>query len=359
MSSLTLWIIAVSAAGAAVLFGLVALGLARPNAAAEVAEPQPQPQPQEPVPVAAPVQSPEVDRLRNVAGFAAVIELGDLCARVLRVAIDAVGAEAGAVAVDCPEPAPSVVESSGLTIGEIAWLGTSLHAHNDSSVITRYLYERTTWLDERFVTAVLVPLRDSEGEPIGNLAALWRVDLADEAEGRLRSLEAVAADASAALTNAVRFHQVSALSIRDTETGLLNRRYFAGRLDAEVERAQRSGAHLTLLLAALDGSRGASPVVDGQLVELAELIRGELSINDEVCRVGLAELAALVPRSAAGVQPALEQIRRRLAESGNGIVVSAFELDYGEDSATFFERAKTAAAREVRQPTGTVKLTAS
>jgi GGDEF domain-containing protein len=359
MSSLTLWIIAVSAAGAAVLFALAALALARPRGTTDLAEPELQPEPQEAVPVPAPVHDPELDRLRNVAGFAAVIELGDLCARILRVAIDAVGAEAGAVAVDCPEPAPSVVETSGLTIGEIDWLATSLHAHNDSSIITRYIYEHPTWLDERFVTALLVPLRDSEGEPIGNLAALWRVDLGDEAEGRLRALEAIAADASAALTNAVRFHQVSTLSIRDADTGLLNRRYFAGRLDAEVERAQQSGANLTLLLAGLAEPPGAPQAVDAQLVELAGLIRLELSGRLDVCRVGASELAVLVPRAAAELRTALDQIRRQLGEVGDGVVFSACELDYGEDSGSFFERAKTAVVRDGRQPVSTVKLTAS
>ncbi len=335
------------------LFGLVALVLARPRHSAQAAEQEPQ----EAVPLVASIRDPEIDRLRNVAGFA-VIELGELCARVLRVAFDAAGAEAVAIAVDCPEPAASIVDSSGLTSSEIDWLATSLRAHNDSSIITRYLYEHATRLDERFVTAVLVPLRDNEGEPIGNLAALWRLDLDEEAEVRMHALEAVAADASAAITNAVRFHEVSALSIRDTDTGLLNRRYFAGRLDAEVERAHQSGASLTLLLLGLEKPGSASPTFDAQLVEVAELIQSELRGSDDVCRVGSAELAALVPRSVAELRVALEQIRRRLAETGNGVVVNAVELDYLEDSASFFERAKMAAARDGRLPIGTAKITA-
>jgi GGDEF domain-containing protein len=224
-------------------------------------------------------------------------------------------------------------------------------------MITRYLYEHPSGPEERFVTAMLVPLRDSEGEPIGNLAALWRSDLGELAEAHVHALETVAADASAAITNAMRFHEVSALSIRDTETGLHNRRYFAGQLDVEVERAQQMGASLTLLLVGLEESRGASPIVGAQLIEVAELIRFELSGNGEICRMGLAELAVLVPKSAAELQSALEQIRRRLAEGGDGAVVNAFERGEHEDSASFFDRAaKSSAAQDGRRPIGTTRF---
>ena len=280
-----------------------------------------------------------------MASFAAEIELVELCAHVLRVAVDAAAADAGAIAINCSEPDASIVDSSGLTTFETDWLALSLHAHNNSSIITRYLYDDLTGLDERIGTLVLVPLRDSEGEPIGNLAALWRSDLVEEAEVRLHALEVVAADASAALTNAVRFHEVSALSIRDTGTGLLNRRYFAGRLDAEVERAQQSSASLTLLHVGLEEGRAASPIVDSQLKEVADLVRFELGARGEICRVGSAELAALVRTSLAELRSALEQIRRRLAERGDGAVINAFELDEGEDSASFFGRAMSSRRR--------------
>jgi GGDEF domain-containing protein len=350
MSSLTLWIVVVAAAGAAVVFGVLALALARPRNKSEASEQEVQEAPAG----VAPTDAPEIDRLRNVAGFAADIELGELCAHVLRVAVDAADADAGAIAVDCSEPASSILDSSGLTTSEVEWLTTSLTAYNDSSMITRYLYEHPAGPEERFVTAMLVPLRDSESEPIGNLAALWRSDLGEKAEVHLRALEAVAADASAAITNAMRFQKVSALSIRDTETGLFNRRYFAGQLDAEVERAHQSRASLTLLLVGLDESQGASPNVDSQLTEVAELIRFELSGRGEICRVGLTEIAVLVPRSVAELGASLEGIHRRLTEGGDGAVVNAFELDDHEDSASLFERAS--AAHDGRAPISTVRF---
>jgi GGDEF domain-containing protein len=231
-----------------------------------------------------------------------------------------------------------------------------LHAHNNSSIITRYLYDDLTGLDERIGTLVLAPLRDSEDEPIGNLAALWRSDLVEEAEVRLHALEIVASDATAAITNAIRFHEVSALSIRDAGTGLLNRRYFAGRLDAEVERAQRSSASLTLLHVGLEGSGAASPVVDSQLKDVAELVRFELGARGEICRVGSAELAAVMRTSLGELRSAFEQIRRRLAERGDDAVINAFELDEGEDAASFFGRAMSSTAQNGRLPIGTVKL---
>lgn len=352
MSSLTLWIIVVSAAAAAVVFGLLAVVLARPRNRSEATESEPG----EAVKVVAPTHEPELERLRNSASFAAELELAELCAHVLKVAVDAAAADAGAIAIDCSEPAESIVDSSGLTTFETDWLATSLRAHNDSSIITRYLYDGVPGSNERIGTLVLVPLRDSEGEPIGNLAALWRSDLVEEAEARLHDLEAVAADAKAAITNAARFHEVSALSIRDAGTGLLNRRYFAGRLDAEVERARQSSASLTLLHVGLEDSRTASPIVDAQLKEVAELIRSELSDKGEICRVGFAELAALVPTNLAELRAALEQIRRRLADRSDGAVINGFELDEGEDSASFFGRAMSSATQNGRLPIGTVKI---
>jgi GGDEF domain-containing protein len=352
MSSLTLWIVVVAAAGAAVVFGLLALVLGRPRNKSEASEQESR----EASTVVAPTDAPEIDRLRNVAGFAADIDLGELCAHVLRVAVDAASADAGAIAVDCSEPASSILDSSGLTTTEVEWLTTSLTAYNDSSMITRYIYEHPTGPEERFVTAMLVPIRDSESEPIGNLAALWRSDLGDKAEVHLRALEAVAADATGAMTNAMRFHEVSALSIRDTETGLFNRRYFAGQLDAEVERAHQSGASLTLLLVGLDESQSATPNVDSQLMEVAELVRFELSGRGEICRVGLTEIAVLLPRSVAELRASLERIHRRLTEGGDGTVVSALELDDHEDSASLFERAKSSATQDGRLPIGTVRF---
>ena len=129
---------------------------------------------------------------------------------------------------------------------------------------------------------------------------------------RLHALEVVAADASPAITNAIRFTRSPSGLIRDPGTGLLNRRYFAGRLDAEVERAQQSSASLTLLHVGLGRSRAASPGVDSQLNEVAEMVRFELGARGEICRVGSAELATLIRTSRAELLTVLEQIRQQL-----------------------------------------------
>lgn len=341
MSSLTIWIIAISAAGAALLFGLLALVLARPGRGARE---------EQAAGSTAQVDDAEFDRLRIIADLATTIDLSELCGRVLTAALGTAGADAGAIAVECQAPVPSIVESVGLTSSDLEWLAHPLKAPNDSSIITRYLYEGPDGIDQRFGTALLVPLHDAQGESLGNLAALWRADLGAEADVRVRALESAVNDAAAAITNAVRFHQVSALSIRDTDTGLLNRRYFAGKLDAEVRQARASNEQLTLLLVSteVDDPEGAdSPAADALLVEVAEYMRFELGGSEGVYRLALAVLAVHVPASVAELQPTLDRVRRRLADGGNaggrgGGVVIAAELEYGEDATTFYERAEAA-----------------
>lgn len=359
MSALTIWVIAISAAGAALLLGLLALVLARPGRGLPE---------EEPVWSTTPAEDAEFDRLRVVADLATTIDLPDLCRRVLTVGLRVAEADAGAISVHCQAPVPSIVESSGLTSDDLEWLEHPLQAPNDSSIITRYLYEGLDGIGQRFGTALLVPLRDAKGESLGNLAALWRVDLGAEADTRVRALEVAVADATAALTNAVRFHQVSALSIRDTDTGLLNRRYFAGKLDTEVRRAHKANEPLALLLVSSewdDAEYGASPAADAQLVELADFVQHELGAGEGACRLTPAVLAVHVPKTLAELEPTLVRVRRRLAEgaTGNGRrggLVVVVQLEHGEDAEAFYHRAEVAlrSARHGQQALGATTFAA-
>ena len=170
MSSLTLWIIVVSAAGGAMMFGLLALVFARPRNRSEAADNEPV----EAVNLVAPSDEPELERLRNVASFAAEIELDELCAHVLRVASPPRPLTPGRSRSTARNPTlrPSIRQASRPTRPtglQRRCMRKQLVDHHSLS-----LDDDLTGSDERIGTLVLVPLRDSEGEPIGNLAALWR-----------------------------------------------------------------------------------------------------------------------------------------------------------------------------------------
>jgi diguanylate cyclase (GGDEF)-like protein len=375
MSSMTLWIVTVAAASAAVVFAGVALRLSLRSKPARDEEPTAAPR-SDTGATPAVEQPPSVDeaelrRLREVAAFTATLDLQELASRVLDTAILASGSEAGAIAVEAAEPAPPVIVARGLSEPELAWLSSPLRARNDSAIITRYLYDGRELGDERFATALLVPIRDGEGEPVGNLAALWRIDLAREADERLAALGEVVGVAAGGLTNALRFHEVSALSIRDTGTGLLDRRYFAGKLDAEVDRARRSGDRLALVLVMVDGlgaieSRRGAAEADAALARVAARLRQELVQPDEVCRLGRGELGLFVPGGeSADLQGALNRLRQSLDEiagdgSGKlGCSGAIAELRPGETTTSFYERAEAALRSARAVQTGGVVVAAA
>ena len=367
MSSLTLWIVTVSAAGAAMLFAIVALVLSvRPSRRRAAAQAEGQP----PAPTdegTGRSDEVEVRRLREAAELASMLDLRALCDRVLDAGILASGAEAGAIAIESSAPAGPVVVSRRLSDAELSWLSSPLTARNDSAIITRYLYEGRTHGDERFATALLVPLRDADGEPVGNLAALWRVDLAQEADNRLHALEEVVGTAAGAIANALRFYEVSALSIRDTGTGLLDRRYFVGKLGDEVELARAGQQRFALLLVLVEGltvveARQGAAAADGLLTRIAERLRAELRLPEEVFRIGRAELAAFVRGGeSADVQAAVNRIRRSLDDlthdAGTTLTCAAAIADLRpDDSATSLYERADAALRGARsmQPGGVV-----
>jgi diguanylate cyclase (GGDEF)-like protein len=101
-------------------------------------------------------------------------------------------------------------------------------------------------------------------------------------------------------------------SFTDELTGLFNRQYFHRVLDAEVERAKRSGRELALVLADVDGlaaidGRFGIDIGDEIIARAGELLRAAIRTarpdappgTEVACRVGGDELAVVVPSVAA------------------------------------------------------------
>jgi diguanylate cyclase (GGDEF)-like protein/putative nucleotidyltransferase with HDIG domain len=120
----------------------------------------------------------------------------------------------------------------------------------------------------------------------------------------------------------------AALAHRDVLTGLLNRRGFQELIDTELDRARRTDAALSLIVADLDGFRRVNDEHgrasgDEALRRVARTIRSCKRRYDAAARIGGEEFALLVPGSdAQGAYLLGERIRTQVAEGGDGLTAS-------------------------------------
>ena len=161
----------------------------------------------------------EVRRLRALATLAATLDLEELARRLVEVVVEDHGADAAAVGVR-PEPAEAlVVETLHLSDAETRWLGATLEAETVVASITRYVEaDAVAAAAERPIgTMIVVPLGEHHGVHAGNLAAVWRRDIAGTADRRLAELERVVADLQDVLENVLRVRRLERTSAGTSE----------------------------------------------------------------------------------------------------------------------------------------------
>jgi GAF domain-containing protein len=199
MSTTALWLLAAGAALAALAFGALAVVLRRlPAAPREAAD-----------------LDREAQRLREAAWFAATLDLGALALRIVEAALAASEADGAAVLIHPSDDVPGALETLQLAPAETDWIVNGLTAGNESSAIMRYPDVESAPGEERIKTALFVPVPGPSGEPFGTLAAVWRRDLGDEADGRLAVLDGVAGLAWPAIDNARRYERARRAAGRD------------------------------------------------------------------------------------------------------------------------------------------------
>lgn len=96
--------------------------------------------------------------------------------------------------------------------------------------------------------------------------------------------------------------RLAQLAVTDGLTGLYNHRHFHERLTLEVERSQRSGLPLSLLMLDVDHFKQFNdtfghPAGDEVLRQLARVLADTRRANDVVARYGGEEFAALLPNT--------------------------------------------------------------
>jgi diguanylate cyclase (GGDEF)-like protein len=130
--------------------------------------------------------------------------------------------------------------------------------------------------------------------------------------------EWLARQASIALENARLHHVVRKQAITDELTGLVNRRRFNEALDDEIERSQRLGTTLSVLLADLDdfkriNDRFGHPAGDQALRDFANLLRVHLRDIDVAGRLGGEEFGVILPETDLdGALTVAERLRRHV-----------------------------------------------
>lgn len=197
-------------------------------------------------------------------------------------------------------------------------------------------------------TAIAVPLRRGD-RTIGVLALYGREVPEPFGERDASTLASLAGQASIGIENVLLHEEARRLSITDGLTGVWNRRYLEMVLRKEVERAQRFGRPLSVMMIDLDrfkevNDRYGHLAGDEILVEvvsrITESVRGHIDI---VARYGGEEFVAVLPETPAdGAWIVAEKIRSVVSEATVDAGRRALQVTVSVGVAAFPEAGVTA-----------------
>lgn len=170
---------------------------------------------------------------------------------------------------------------------------------------------------------VSVPLKiDDRVIGVLNLSDKINGELFDEED--LSLVQSFATHAAVVLERNVFYNkseELKMLTITDSLTGLLNRRYLYERLKDEVARSQRHGHHLSLLMLDLDGFKYCNDTFghlfgDATLKDIAEALLGAVRSMDVVARYGGDEFMVILPETDEAVAIEIgERLRASVAKA--------------------------------------------
>jgi diguanylate cyclase (GGDEF)-like protein len=136
----------------------------------------------------------------------------------------------------------------------------------------------------------------------------------------LELFRAVAEHVAIALENARLYHETKMQAITDGLTGLYNHRFFREHLEVEVERTERYGHKLSLIILDIDhfkhyNDTHGHPQGDEILRDMAKLLRKNVRESDFACRYGGEEFSLILPETSKEAALSLaERIREAIRQ---------------------------------------------
>lgn len=136
----------------------------------------------------------------------------------------------------------------------------------------------------------------------------------------LQPLEAVADIVAGAIKNAAYLERARQLAYLDGLTGIFNRRFFEMRITEELERANRYGHSLAVIMVDIDHFKRLNDefghlLGDEVLRQVSAIFSSQLRKGDVVCRYGGEEFALLLPEtSCENAVEAAEKLRRLIEQ---------------------------------------------
>jgi diguanylate cyclase (GGDEF)-like protein len=138
-------------------------------------------------------------------------------------------------------------------------------------------------------------------------------------DGDLQSLESVADICATAIQNAHYVERVKQLAYLDGLTGIFNRRFFELRIIEEIDRAQRFGTGMAVIMADIDQFKRLNDefghvLGDEVLRQVSSLFHQQVRKIDVVCRYGGEEFGILLTQtSAQHAMNIAEKLRKMVA----------------------------------------------
>lgn len=183
------------------------------------------------------------------------------------------------------------------------------------------------------------------GEPRGVLFVRLEDTRRDFGEHEVKFCHLMADVAARAVMRAEHFAEVAEAARRDSLTGLFNVRVLQRRLAEEIERSDRSGSRLSVVMIDVDYLKHVNDTYghlagDKVIKRIAEVLTEELRGVDTIARYGGEEFVLLLPETG-GERAVLvaERIRKRLAETSHEgvaepVTVSIGISNYPDDAMT-------------------------
>jgi diguanylate cyclase (GGDEF)-like protein len=267
-----------------------------------------------------------------------LIDLDDLLARIVDLAVSFAGVDAAVVSVEADETEHPVA-AAGMSIAQAREETLAATARPGAELRSRLALPLEGEAGQLgFVAVYSRPVRDLAGEHLG-------------------ALEDLAERAGPAVENALRYREARRLADLDALTGLRNRRFFHETLQRECARAQRYERRLALLVLDIDDFKSINERLghlagDGVLAEAGSRLDSVLRASDIACRVGGDEFAIILPEGGpADAEHLYRRIQAAVSERPIGRVdrlsfsAGIAELRAKDDASSFFERADDALYR--------------